>query len=772
MNLIYEVSSAVIKNTYKVFASLLFDNNFTYGEQIMRRDGSPVLANGAQQTINQFAERALANTFFRNGADRRFEPGAARIAITECGWNPFKDDSDVDVLKISRLKRILEFISKKYNDRATIDNYLNNKTLDELYTACADELQKIKDDQDKEIETQSFDNEHTYKIVRIDSFDESKKYHDLTNPDSPWCITYDYANYRTYTQRQNYAMYFCIRDDINEVERKIGENCPLDDYGKSLLCVIVDTEGDLETFTTRWNHKDANGKTVKADKGLGDKVTVSKIVGVNFNKVFKPYTEEELKAIKDAELSFESLTKSNEPGEQFTAYMDAIYEYFDNQNDELDPEESEEYDISDYNALFELSEKYDEENNEDLDDYKFDFAECMPFGKYAVISTIIGYYRLVDFHNKYLSNWCDELIMTNNNMYSAGNKYVLFFTKEHGQNFYTVNCLTGKKPDISELNGHKIVKIVSAVDNKYTTSPRFACTLDDNSVVLIAACNDKINVLQRINMPNDYRLVYELWRMGSEPNNFVAVYLLKNLETGKYNLGVSKNNFKPMLKLEDEGDEYIKIHYNSGYDIRRDLFCFKYCKKENSQQEQFLSFRLSKDLEHIEYIVDKRTNDIPLTTRDNTSVLIYNSKVAYDSKNSNNILYKGDVAISTDNYIYLKDVYVTNAMIHGWFEEIKSEKLRENNIDTVGLYIKDPNTTEYVVFDKNGKTIYTDKLGEKYVPDKYKLYAYWYSNWNTSLSLIIANKDNRMKIKIISFKDLLNNMKSESTILRYAAYLC
>ena len=111
-------------------------------------------------------------------------------------------------------------------------------------------------------------------------------------------------------------------------------------------------------------------------------------------------------------------------------------------------------------------------------------------------------------------------------------------------------------------------------------------------------------------------------------------------------------------------------------------------------------------------------------------------------------------------------------MIHGWFEEIKSEKLRENNIDTVGLYIKDPNTTEYVVFDKNGKTIYTDKLGEKYVPDKYKLYAYWYSNWNTSLSLIIANKDNRMKIKIISFKDLLNNMKSESTILRYAAYLC
>ena len=87
------------------------------------------------------------------------------------------------------------------------------------------------------------------------------------------------------------TMYFCLRDDIDTVEYKVGERCPLDEYGKSMLCVIVNPLGELSTFTTRWNHKDANGKAVAADRGVGDKITISKLIGANFNDVFVPDEE-------------------------------------------------------------------------------------------------------------------------------------------------------------------------------------------------------------------------------------------------------------------------------------------------------------------------------------------------------------------------------------------------------------------------------------------------------------------------------------------------
>ena len=771
MIFINEVSSSVIKNTYRVFAKLLFNNDLTYGEKVMEMTGSPVLANGAQQTINQFAERALANAFFRNGADRRFEPGAARIAISECGWNPFDTDSDVDVLKISRLKRILEFISEKYNDRTIIDNYLNNKSLDELYASCSNELQKIKDEQDKELETHSFNSEHTYKIVRIDSFEESKKYHDLTNPDSRWCLTYSYSNYMSYTQKQHYAMYFCIRDDINEVKREIGENCPLDEYGKSLLCIIVDTEGNLATFTTRWNHKDANGNKVTADKGLGDKVTVSEIVGVNFNKVFKPYTEEEIKKIADATLSFDKLVESNEPGKQFTDYMDSICEYFEDKNADLDEDDDDHVDITDYNSLFDLSEKYGDETGDYGDIYKFDFESCLAFGKYAVIATFNGYYRLVDFHNKYLSNWCDAIIMTCNNTKVRSGYYKLFFTKEHGQNFYTVNSLTSEAPDISELNGHKIIKVVSALKNKYKTSSRFVLTLDDNSTVLVDIIDNKINVLQKVTVPNNYKLIQEIWQANIEPNNFVAVYILQNNETGKYNLGVSKNNFKPMLKLEEEGDIYIDSHYLDDYDIRRDTFCFKYNAK-NDQPDQFLVIRLSNDLEHVEYITDGLTTELPIITKDSTDVITYNTELVYDSKYSWDKLYKCDVIICTNNCVHIKNIYTTRNMINSWFENVPAGKAQEYKLKPVGLYIKDIDTMEYVVFDKAGKTIYTDKLDDEYNPEEHDLRVTWGSGWGYKTCLFVGNKAKRSAIKQIELDEILNNIKSESTLLKYASFLC
>ena len=139
MRLLQEVSSSVIKNTYKVFTKLLFNNDASKGEAVMTKDGKPVKTmSGQEQTVNQFCERMLVEALFRTGTtenvDRRFEPGAARIAITECGWNPLIDNNEnLDPVKLGRFKIILEYITRNFNNREKITNDLNGETYQSLY---------------------------------------------------------------------------------------------------------------------------------------------------------------------------------------------------------------------------------------------------------------------------------------------------------------------------------------------------------------------------------------------------------------------------------------------------------------------------------------------------------------------------------------------------------------------------------------------------------------------------------------------------------------
>lgn len=44
--ILQEVSSSVIKNTYKVFTKLLYNNDASVGEQVMTKNGEPVLVMG------------------------------------------------------------------------------------------------------------------------------------------------------------------------------------------------------------------------------------------------------------------------------------------------------------------------------------------------------------------------------------------------------------------------------------------------------------------------------------------------------------------------------------------------------------------------------------------------------------------------------------------------------------------------------------------------------------------------------------------------------
>ena len=80
-------------------------------------------------------------------------------------------------------------------------------------------------------------------------------------------------------------IYFCLKHGFEDVKQIKGENAPLDEYGLSMLSIIVNEEGELAYCTTRWNH--ANG----GNDSAMDAVEISKVVNVNFYEVFKPNTK-------------------------------------------------------------------------------------------------------------------------------------------------------------------------------------------------------------------------------------------------------------------------------------------------------------------------------------------------------------------------------------------------------------------------------------------------------------------------------------------------
>lgn len=86
----------------------------------------------------------------------------------------------------------------------------------------------------------------------------------------------------TYTKDGINQIYFCLQDGFENVPIQVGDKAPLDEYGLSMLSIIVDENGELAYCTTRWNHKNGGSDSAMSAK------EVSQVVGVHFYNTFKP----------------------------------------------------------------------------------------------------------------------------------------------------------------------------------------------------------------------------------------------------------------------------------------------------------------------------------------------------------------------------------------------------------------------------------------------------------------------------------------------------
>ena len=259
-----------------------------------------------KERANQFVRIELRNDIATSLKDKKIGKFTLGVTRMYC-------DGDLQNNSIKNsLDYTLKLLSAHLNE---YDKNLNGLSAQELISKFERVRQDNLEQNKKDIEAMSF-GKSDYDIVRIDSFEQAKEYYKYTNPDSRWCLTHMENQYMSYTCDEINQLYFCLKRGFENIENIPGKNTPLDEYGLSMLSIIVNENGELVHCTCRWNHD--NGGT---DNVMNEK-QISEVVGVNFYKTFKPNNK-----WNDMVNTVVDDLKNNVPLEEIFDMYDGMYGY-------------------------------------------------------------------------------------------------------------------------------------------------------------------------------------------------------------------------------------------------------------------------------------------------------------------------------------------------------------------------------------------------------------------------------------------------------------
>ena len=228
-------------------------------------------------------DKAKADKFIRVDLRNDITPlrdkqiGKFTLGITRMYLNNEITDANI----ISDINATLKLLTAHLNE---YDRNLNGLSAEELISKFKRVRENNVKKEKQEINRIKF-GVSDYEIVKIDSYDDAQKYYRYTYPGSRWCLTHMENMYDSYTCDGINQIYFCLKHGFEDIKPVVGENAPLDEYGLSMLSIIVNEEGELAYCTTRWNHDNGGN-----DNAMNS-VEISKVVNVNFYEVFKPNTK-------------------------------------------------------------------------------------------------------------------------------------------------------------------------------------------------------------------------------------------------------------------------------------------------------------------------------------------------------------------------------------------------------------------------------------------------------------------------------------------------
>lgn len=257
-----------------------FLRNFADGHLITenRASKNQSLARKMVRSINpslndkEFTENVLHDIPNVRKADFHLYPAVVRFVLNA--------GNSLDANTILELNKYVGVIAPKAKELG-LDQNANGMSMNDFFSQFQGDVSQSETD-DREASAQYGENNegnnNGYKIVPIPTFDDANEYSRYTD----WCVTQGEEYFLKYTNNGSGIFYFLLKDGFENVPREQGPNCPLDDYGLSMIAVSFRHDGSVNTVTCRWNH----------DKGGNDFVMtpgqLSKLIGDDIYGIFNP----------------------------------------------------------------------------------------------------------------------------------------------------------------------------------------------------------------------------------------------------------------------------------------------------------------------------------------------------------------------------------------------------------------------------------------------------------------------------------------------------
>ena len=265
------------------------------------------VANHPQQ--NTFLDFLRANLYSQLGINHNRGPieyivGAARIMCQDLGFYSFSESTlrGGDIIKFCKLLNAIHDYKKFFfEDGRDMDVNMDGMSYDEFIARFKDKYESWRSAMIHDMDTEVPDVVKNYKVVPIkDKFigtgcmpiGKSLEFLLSLGQYTDWCICHENTLKSMYPQYTGGGgkVYVLLKDGYEQVERVEGEGCPLDEYGLSMICVIVGPDGMPDNVTTRWNHNNGG----ENPEGLRTALDVQRATGIKYSKVFKPRSDQDL----------------------------------------------------------------------------------------------------------------------------------------------------------------------------------------------------------------------------------------------------------------------------------------------------------------------------------------------------------------------------------------------------------------------------------------------------------------------------------------------
>ena len=215
--------------------------------------------------------------------------GIARIAVIE-----LRIGMSTKFLKeLLDFKKMLAFMQE--DKEIEYDKDLNGESFYSLYHRYAAKLEMEKNNQKALVRSLMLTPNQDYTIKRITNFQEMQAYYPLTPSHSPWCVAYSERKFDAFSANGANGIYVILHYDYKSINETAGTQrslsflqaidkeptSPYDDYGLSMILIIIDNEGSLINCTSRWNHTFCH-----SSHDYLDEYQISMLIGRNFYETF------------------------------------------------------------------------------------------------------------------------------------------------------------------------------------------------------------------------------------------------------------------------------------------------------------------------------------------------------------------------------------------------------------------------------------------------------------------------------------------------------